>query len=699
MQPHDPYSDAWIDDQLRAVPLPDDLVARMRLRLWSSDTWIDDQLRAVDMPLGLLRQLRKIARRRNHFGRLQWMGVAAGLLIGLGTYLLVLWQQTSTPYSSLPALALRGPGEAGQAVIDGHLDLERARNKPHRRVVAETTPPAPKIELVPLGREKLPPPRADADLPAKWRTDGMAARDGPDPFLDGNLARWPVLTAHRPFDELPELHKVPGPIPQGMHVPLAPGFDLPFFIRTRVHPFVVPLDARLQTMQVPLAISTASYELARRCVADGELPPPEAVRVEEFLAAIDYGFPRPMATPVAIHVAAGPSPFGAESVRMVHGGQMLRMVQIGVQARDVPRVQRGPAALVLAVDRSASMAWGGRLEMVRRGLSELTGELEPEDRLTLVAFGETAEVLAEDVGRDESERLRTALGRLKPTGSTNVSAALREAYAVALRMPAAERTSRVVVLLTDGLAELDTVSKRILAQRLKEAADRGVRLEIVDLGQPTEERTLKSQLEDFAEAGKGQVRRAIDAKQVGWALREILTGKSQLVARDVRLKVSFRPGAVFQYRLLGHEAVAVAGLLPAQAETDFYAGQSATALYELWLHPKGGEEVAHVELSWLEPGAKQRRSLTRRITRATFAPTVAVSPESLVMAAVVAEAAEVLRQSPFVSLPPNSGNLARVLELVGQIDTRFRTRPSFVEFLGMLQRAQKAKPAPGAPRR
>jgi len=699
MQPHDPYNDAWIDDQLRAVPVPDDLVARMRLRLWSSDEWIDDRLRAVPVPMELLRRLRRIGHRPNLFGRVQRMAVAATLLIGLGTYLLVMWRQTTTQFSSLPALALRGPGEVGQALIDGRLDLERARNKLRRRVVAETTPPAPKIELVPLGREKTPPPRADADLPAKWRTEGMAASSGPDPFLDGSLARWPVLTAHRPFDELPELHKVPGPIPRGMHVPLAPGFDLSFFIRTRVHPFVVPLDARLQTMNVPLAIGTASYELTRRCVGDGELPPPDAMRVEEFLAAIDYGFPRPMATPVAIHVAAGPSPFGAEAARMAHGGQMLRMVQIGVQARDVTRARRGPASLVLAVDRSASMAWGGRLELVGRGLLDLAADLEAEDRLTLVAFGEAAEVLAEDVSREDTEPLRTVLTRLKPAGSTNVGAALREAYAVALRMPAAERASRAVVLLTDGLAELDTVSKQIIALRLKEAAARGVRLEIIDLGQPTEERNLKSQLEDFAQAGTGRVRRALDAKQVTWALREILTGKSQLVARDVRLKVSFRSGAVLQYRLLGHEAAAVAGLLPAQAETDFYAGQSATALYELWLHPKGSDEVAQVELSWLDAGGTQRRSLTRRITRATFAPTVAVSPEPLVMAAVVAEAAEVLRQSPFACLPPNPGNLSRIIELMGQIDTRFRTRPSFVEFLGVLQRAQKAKPAPGTPRR
>lgn len=702
MQPHDPYNDAWIDAQLRAVPVPDDLVERLRTAIWSADEEIDDRLRAVPTPIGMLRRLERIARRRSPLERLHRLALAATLLITLGTCyfasLLVLWQPAASPFSALPELALRGPGEAGRALVGGRLDLERGRVVPRRRTerrpLAAAAPAAPKIELVPLGRKEQPP-RADADLPAKWRLQGMvASREGPDPFLDGTLARWPVLPAHRPFDELPELHKVPGPIPQGMRVPLAPGFDLPFFIRMRVHPFVAPADARLQTMTVPLGISTSSYELTRRCVADGELPPPEAVRVEEFLAAVDYGFPRPISTPVAIQLAAGPAPFGAESLRAAHGGQSLHMVQIGVQARDVTRAKRDPSTLVLAIDSSASMAWGGRLQMVGRALAGLAGELDPDDRLAVVAFSESAELLAEEIGREEGEQLRAALERLKPAGSTNLGAALRQAYALALRTSGPERTSRAVVLLTDGLAELDPVTSDLLVQKVREAADRGVRLEIVDLGQPTPERNLASQLENFAQAGKGHVHRAADMHQVAWAIREILTGKSQLVARDVRLVVSFRPAAVLQYRLLGHEAAAVAGLLPARPEADFYSGQSATALYEVWLRPKANDEVAQVELSWLEPGSPQRRSLTRKLSRGMFASTVAAAPESLVAAAVVAEAAEVLRQSPFATVPPNPGSLARIMDLVGQIDTRLRTRPAFAEFVGMLQRAQKLKASP-----
>lgn len=701
MQPQDPYHDDWIDAQLRAVPVPEQLVERLRAGLWPSDEELDRRLRAVPIPLGLLHRVRRLVPRASRFEWLYRVALAAVLLVAVGTgYFfsrLVDGQRPPAPHAGLPELALRGPGDAGRELIVGQLDLDRDQKIPRRAVPAE--PVEPDIQLVPLERMDRPS-RADADLPSKWRMEGMvAARDGPDPFLDGNLARWPALPAHRPFDELPELNKVPGPLPQGMRMPLAPGFDLPFFIRTRVHPFVVLGDARLHTMTVPLAISTSSYELARRFVADGELPPPETVRVEEFLAAVDYGFPRPVGVPLALQLAAGPSPFGGESVRGVHGGRALQMMQIGVQAREVTRAKRGPASLVLAIDSSASMAWGGRLEMVGRALSGLADELETDDRLALVAFSESAQVLAEEIGRDDRDRLREALRRLKPAGSTNVGAALRDAYGLAARLAPEEKSSRVVVLLTDGLAELDRVSNDLIAQRLRSAARQGIRLEIVDLGQPTEERNLESQLENFATAGNGRVHRASDAQQVTWAMREILTGKSQRVARDVRLKVTFQPAAVLQYRLLGHEAAAVAGLLPATPEADFHSGQSATALYEVWLRPKGGDEVAQVELSWLDDDGQPRRSVVRKLTRRMFAPALAGAPDSLVAAAVVAEVAEVLRQSPFATLPPNPGSLARIGELIGQIDTRLRTRPAFSEFVGMLERAQKAKAVPVGARR
>jgi Ca-activated chloride channel family protein len=668
----EPYSDGWLG------------------ALWSSDAELDERLRSVPTPIGLLPRLERIARRHQSLERVQRMALAASLLIALGLIcgasLFVLWVRSGESRGLvLPEIADDAGPQGGGGKVDPRLELDpRKLGRLPAHSLAGGPPPAPEIRLQEV--------RPEIDLTSKWRLDRILRPDGgSDPFLDGSYQRWPVLgSPHRPFDELPELSKVPPPTPQGIRVPLAPGFDLPFFIRAGVHPFLIPVDPRLQSMLVPLGIGKASYELTRRYVSDGELPPPEAIRVEEFLAAVDYGFPTPVATPVGLYLAAGPSPFGGEGLRAIHGGEALRLVQFGVQARQQTRAKRVPVSLVLAVDTSASMAWGGRLEMVCRALKGVVGQLEPADRLALVSFSERAEVLAAEVRREHAEQFRAALERLKPAGWTNVGAALRQAYAVA--PPAPKGAVRAVVLLSDGLAELDPNSKTLIQQRLAEAAAGGLHLEIIDLRQEADDLSLASQLEDLARSGRGSVRRATDADQVGWALSEIITGKSQLVARDVRLQVTFLPAAVLQYRLLGHEAAKVAGLLPARAEVDFYSGQSATGLCEVWLRPKGGDEVGKVELSWLDPGATQRRTISKKLSRGMFAGSVPLSPPPLLAAAVVAEVAELLRESPFARQGPNFGNLARPMELAGLIDTRIRSQPAFAEFVAMVRAAQKAKP-------
>ena len=114
-----------------------------------------------------------------------------------------------------------------------------------------------------------------------------------DPFLDVRPYRWPDDgLASREYDLLPELKKVPGPQPLGINPPLVPAFDLRYYIKYRMFPFVQPAaHAKLQTSVVPLGIDAASYELTRRYLEDGQLPPADAIRTEDFLAAIDYAYP------------------------------------------------------------------------------------------------------------------------------------------------------------------------------------------------------------------------------------------------------------------------------------------------------------------------------------------------------------------------------------------------------------------------
>ena len=708
MSRQEPYSDAWLDRQLRAVAPPDGLVERLR-GIPSGGDAVDAALRDVRLPPALLRRLRRIPYEGSWYARPRprrfdvlmrgWVAAAALFLaVGLAwlaPFALFLAGRVNEAERDKATLAQRLPAEATTPVAALSVGMDEVALETAEPPPVRSAPPPKPLALRSVVEDRRLATSQER-MPRAWTSaDGRTAARAVDPLLDPSAGRWPDVQAHQAFDELPELRKLPAPAPQGLHAPLAPGFDLAFFLRSGVHPFVAPLHAKTQAIMAPLAARASSFALALRYAADGAAPPPRSVRTEGFLAAMDYRFPRPKPNElVALAVSGGPSPVGGEGLRLLHGGDSLKLLQFGVQAADVARRQRGPINLTLAVDVSASMAWEGRLDAVRRALERLPEQLAAADRLALVAFHERAEVLLEDVGPADAETWHAAVARLRPHGATNLGAGLSQAYAVARRAEEARQAPRRVALLTDGLAELDAASLALLEGRLLDAASRGVRLDVIDLRPEADLGDLAPQLDRFAAAGQGRVHRAMYADEVRWALAEIITGQSQLVARDVRLRVKFNPLSVLEYRLFGHEAADVAGMLPARAECDFRSGQTASVLFELRLFPKGVEELGQVELEWRDPNSGKTGQIVRKIARSQLAPTFEQASGDLQTAALAAEVAEVLRESPFARSGPNPGSLTRARELLGQADSRLSGRPSLAALEELVRQLEKPRPAP-----
>jgi len=704
LEPDESEFDAWLDEALTRVAVPKGLVARVKRSAPWTDAELDAMVRDVPVPVRLQRRLQRITRRSWDAQRIARLALAASLFIGLALAHLA---------GLLARLDAVVPRPVARPTLQHATTVELAAIEPP---TIETSQPAPveptewpllQAQARQSSLKRMPEldtveawtPAVARGLPLAWQRGWIADRnaDSPDPLLDATLYRWPVLTAHTPFDELPELHKVPPPTPQGVRPPLVAGFDLPFYIRAGVFPFVSPANLRLQASSMPLGVTCASYDLARRFIGDAELPPPGSVRVEEFLAALDYGFAKPKSEPLALSMAGGPSPFGNEGLRVAHGGETLRLLQVGVQAKELARAPHKPTHMVFAIDTSASMNWGGRLEAVVKAFRAFASQFQAGDRISLVTFGQSAQVLLDDLSTEQIERLPAALAGLEAHGPTNVGAGLRQAYTLAEHAPQAFR--RRVVLLTDGLTEVDEASLGLLRQRIAAAAERGIALDVVDLAQEADQAQINSQLASFVAAGKGRRYHAADVSQVGWALAEVLSGLSQCVARDVRLTVSFNPTAVMEYRLFGHEAASVAGLMPATIECDFRSGQAATALFEVRLWPNNQSEVATAELTWRDAKSQATASTRQKITRSQFAGGLAQASLGLQAAAFAAEFAELLRDSPFARSSPNAGSLARSLDLLEQADSRLFGWPAFAEMASLARKAEKAKPFQRGPRR
>jgi Ca-activated chloride channel family protein len=683
MSSSDSPSDASLDAELRDVPIPPGLLGRLRQTAQEtvemSDEELDAILRDVPMPLELRRRLEQMGRRMAQWTWVSRIAMAASLLLAVGLVFgvlaaFVLVDHVNSLVNDRPKKAPlerrigpsggkeRLPYDASRLLVEGDL-----------RVVPPPSPAAPKT--LPSDRPRT-----------RWPSEALAETFGPaglDPTTDANLSRWPV-TSPQDFEDSPDLRKVPGLKPMGFNFPVVAGYDVLFLSRTGFHPLVRPaLNTQLQSVVLPLVSSTASYELAQRYLDDGELPPASALRTEEFLAAIDYQLPRPTNEALGLSAAGGWT---------LHGGS-TRLIQFGVQARGPLDERRPPARLTLLVDVSASMRWGGRLEMVRQALDGFVDRMDKSDRVSLVAFSDEARGLVEDAGVDQRTQIRAGIAQLAARSSTNVGAGLRQAYAVAQRGDPELKLANRIVLLTDGLAELDAPTVQRIDQRLRAAAARGIQLHVLDLEQEKDDEAPNPVLQRLSSAGGGRTHRATTRSEVGWALDEVLSGKSQVVAANVRLKVAFNPKAVAFYRLLGHEPRTVVVFKPARLETNFYVGQSATALFEVQLLPNNEASLATAEITWREPSSGEDRRLTQEFRREQLAGSWAQTPASVQAAAVAAEAVETLRFSPYNPPVPTRSllsSLSAILRSGRDVNSQLLERPSYNEFLNMLEKAVRA---------
>jgi Ca-activated chloride channel family protein len=442
----------------------------------------------------------------------------------------------------------------------------------------------------------------------------------------------------------------PGSVTGGTTPPNGEAYELMYFQHTGVNPFVATEEDALSTFAID--VDNASWTLARSYLERGELPPADAIRVEEFVNSFEAGWPVQTAQPLVIHADGAPSRFGA-------GYHLLR---VGLAGQQIDISRRKPANLVFVVDVSGSMDRENRLGAVRYGLSILLDELQEGDQVGIVVYGSRGEIRLEPTDISRREVIQAAIDGLLPAGSTNAYEGLQLAYTMARQHYEAGRLNRLI-LCSDGVANTgrSTEAGGILDQ-VRGAADEGITLSTVGFGMGNYNDVLMEKLADTGDGNYAYVDRRDEAERV---FRENLTGMLQTVARETKIQVEFDPDHVARWRLLGYENRDV-------ADRDFRndavdagevgANHRVTALYELKLtdDPAAAtifdEEtpsdaiLATIRLRWEAPAhdtarAGQVTEIARTVSRSDLTGDFARASLRLRVQAVVAEFAEILRGS------------------------------------------------------
>ena len=317
-------------------------------------------------------------------------------------------------------------------------------------------------------------------------------------------------------------------------------FDAMFFEEYGVNPFVDTDEDNLSTFAVD--VDTGSYTIMRSYIQRGELPPDEAVRVEEYVNFFDQDYTPPAEGEGAfsIHLEGAPSYFGSE----VH-----QLVRIGLQGYMPSGEDRPDVVLTFVIDVSGSMSMETRLELVKDALELLVNELRPTDQIGIAVYGTNGRMILRHTPVAESTTILSAINRLQPEGATNAEEGLTIGYQMASEAFDSEAINRVI-LCSDGVANVGNTGADSIWDQIEDYAEQGIYLTTVGFGMGNYNDVLMEQLADQGDGFYAYVDTITEAERL---FVDRLPSTLQVIARDAKIQVEFNPDVVRSYRLIGYE--------------------------------------------------------------------------------------------------------------------------------------------------
>ena len=435
-----------------------------------------------------------------------------------------------------------------------------------------------------------------------------------------------------------------------------------------VRPFVAAGQDPLSTFA--LDVDTAAYSIAQRWVQDGQVPPADSVRVEEYVNSFDYDY-RPPNDGLSVVADGGPSPYDDRNV----------IVRLGVQAEDVPAAERPPASLTFVVDTSGSMERQDRLGLVKTSLQRLVTELDDDDTVAIVTYSDGADVILPPTPVADAELILDAIDNLTTDGSTNLEAGLQQGYDLANESFRDGGINRVI-LASDGVANVGLTDPDGLVGLIRGDADRGIQLVTVGVGMGNFNDVTMEQL---ANDGDGFYAYVNDEAEADRLFSDDLISTLLTVAIDGKIQVEFDPNTVEQYRLIGFENRAVLDddfRNDAVDAGELGAGHQVTALYEITLQPGVGsaDRLGTAQLRWEDPDSGDVIETRLELSGAILSDTWGDTADDFKLAVTVAAFAELLRESPYTgdvglqqiaeearSLAQSNGSLNEFADLVERV--------------------------------
>jgi Ca-activated chloride channel family protein len=334
----------------------------------------------------------------------------------------------------------------------------------------------------------------------------------------------------------------------------------------------------LEVPQNPLStfsidVDPASYANVRRFLNDGQLPPKDAVRIEELINYFDYDYPLPNdGRPFSIIADAAPCPW--------NNGH--RLVRIGIKGKEIPMERLPPSNLVFLIDVSGSMQSPDKLPLLKSAFKMLVNQLRPSDRIAIAVYASSEGLVLPSTSGKDKKTILDILDKLEAGGCTAGAAGIQLAYKVAGENFIKGGNNRVI-LATDGDFNVGVSSTSELIRMIEQKREAGIFLSVLGFGSGNLKDSRMEQLADKGNGNYAYIDNITEAKKV---LVNQMAGTLFTIAKDVKIQVEFNPARVKAYKLIGYEN----RMLNKEDFNDdkkdageLGVGHTVTALYELVL--------------------------------------------------------------------------------------------------------------------
>lgn len=402
-------------------------------------------------------------------------------------------------------------------------------------------------------------------------------------------------------------------------------------------------------------VDTASYTNVRRMIDDGMDVPPDAVRIEEFINYFDYDYTDPSdGEPFAVHTELSDCPWNDETE--------LLMVGINTKGFDAVLDERPAMNLVFLIDVSGSMYDDNKLPLVQKSFSMLTDNLTAADRVSIVTYAGSDEVVLEGADGNDRKKILRAINDLEAGGSTAGAAGINTAYDIAQKYFIDGGNNRVI-LATDGDLNVGLSSESELTRLIEEKRESGVFLSVLGFGTGNYK---DNRLEALADYGNGNYSYIDSEKEAKKVLVDEMSGTLFTVAKDVKFQLEFNPANVKGYRLIGYENRVMAAEDfndDTKDAGEIGAGHSVTVLYEIVpadskmelgeselkyaSDSEGvmGDELLTVNIRYKEPEGSESKLLTYPVNKSLYSDKMSADMN---FASCVAEFGMLLRNSRYI---------------------------------------------------